>query len=179
MSELFFAAKCDVSTHIHNHNSKEPLFVRFLHGLVIITAFSIHSIFDGISIGIKTTSSEIWTMFIAIASHKLLISLIISVELYEKCSNFILMAFHMTLFSIMSPIGILAVILAEESLNSNSETNPIVILLSAISSGTILYIVFFEILQKDRVSELSGIIQFVSMGIGFGLMFCVTNTMKE
>ncbi len=85
----------------------------------------------------------------------------------------------MTLFSIMSPIGILAVILAEESLNSNSETNPIVILLSAISSGTILYIVFFEILQKDRVSKLSGIIQFVSMGIGFGLMFCVTNTLKE
>ncbi len=85
----------------------------------------------------------------------------------------------MTLFSIMSPIGILIVIIAEESLDSESESNPIVVLLSAISSGTILFIVFFEILQKERVSKLSGIIQFVCMAFGFGIMFCVTNTLKE
>jgi hypothetical protein len=79
----------------------------------------------------------------------------------------------------MSPIGILIVIIAEESLDSESESNPIVILLSAISSGTILFIVFFEILQKERVSKLSGIIELVCMAIGFGIMFCVTNTLKE
>jgi zinc transporter 1/2/3 len=79
----------------------------------------------------------------------------------------------------MSPIGILIVIIAEESLDSESESNPIVVLLSAISSGTILFIVFFEILQKERVSKLSGIIQFVCMAFGFGIMFCVTNTLKE
>jgi zinc transporter 1/2/3 len=164
---------------LQSYPNEELIFARFLHGLVIIIAFSIHSLFDGISIGIKTTSSEIWTMFIAISSHKLLIAFIISVELYEKCANIILVVFHMTLFSMMSPIGILIVIIAEESLDSESETNLIVVLLSAISSGTILYIVFFEILQKERVSRLSGIIQLVSMAIGFGIMFCVTNTLKE
>jgi zinc transporter 1/2/3 len=85
----------------------------------------------------------------------------------------------MVLFSIMSPIGILIVIIAEESISSESESNPIVVLLSAISSGTILYIVFFEILQKERVSRLSGIIQLVSMAIGFGIMFCVITTLRE
>jgi len=118
-------------------------------------------------------------MFIAIAAHKLLISFVISVELYEKCSSIVLVVFHMTLFSIMSPIGILIVILAENSLNSDSEANPVVILLSAISSGTILYIVFFEILQKERVSNLSEIVQIIAMAIGFGLMFLVTTTLRE
>jgi zinc transporter 1/2/3 len=170
---------CEVPLHLHNYLNEEPIYVRFLDGLIIIIAFSVHSLFDGISIGIKTTTSEIWTMFIAIASHKLLISFIISVELYEKCANIILVAFHMVLFSIMSPIGILIVIIAEESISSESESNPIVVLLSAISSGTILYIVFFEILQKERVSRLSGIIQLVSMAIGFGIMFCVITTLRE
>ena len=153
--------------------------MRFLHGLVIIGSFSIHSIFDGISIGVRAESTEIWTMFIAIASHKLIIALIIGVEVYEKCRNHLLVVFHMTLFSIMSPIGILTVLLTERSLDTHSEVNPIVILLSAIASGTILYIVFFEILQKDRVSKLSPIIQFIAMFIGYGLMFMITISLSE
>ena len=153
--------------------------MRFIRGLIIISAFSIHSIFDGISIGVKTEPLEIWTMFIAIASHKLMIALIISVELYDKCSNFLLVVFHMILFSIMSPIGILVVIISESASHGDSEPNPITVVLSAIASGTILYIVFFEILQKERVTKLRPITQFISMAVGFGLMFCVTHTLKE
>jgi len=158
---------------------EDRLLTRFLHGLVIIASFSIHSIFDGISIGVRSDRDEIWTIFIAIASHKLMIALIISVELYEKCRNFLLVVIHMILFSIMSPIGIWCVMLAEQTLDTHSEENPIVILLSALASGTILYIVFFEILQKNRVSKLQPIVQFIAMFIGFGLMFMITISLSE
>ncbi|CAG2162935.1 unnamed protein product, partial [Oppiella nova] len=158
----------------------KQLISRFLHGLVIICTFSVHSIFDGISIAARQHPSEIWTVFIAIASHKLMIALIIGVELYEKCQNFLFVVFHMTVFSIMSPIGIFVVIGAERSVQSaDHEANPVVILLSAIASGTILYIVFFEILQKTRVDKLKPFMQFISMAIGFGLMFGITTTLNE
>ncbi|CAG2171315.1 unnamed protein product [Oppiella nova] len=172
-------SKCDISTHLHNVIKLEPVYIRLIHGLVIISAFSIHSLFDGISIGVKTSTPEIWTMFIAICSHKLMIALILSVELYEKCLNFVLVVFLMVLFAIMSPIGIIAVVLAENSYDLNGEDNPFTIFLSAMASGTILYIVFFEILQKDRATKLRPIVQFIAIFIGFALMFLVTITMKE
>ncbi|CAG2117403.1 unnamed protein product [Medioppia subpectinata] len=172
-------SKCDISTHMHNVVKLEPLYIRLVHGLVIISAFSIHSIFDGISIGVKTTRPEIWTMFIAIASHKFMISLILGIEIYEKCHNFLLVVFQMILFSIMSPIGIITVILTENSYDINGEDNPFTIFLSAMASGTILYIVFFEILQKERATKLKPIVQFLAIFIGFGLMFLVTITIRE
>ncbi|XP_054159190.1 zinc transporter ZIP3-like [Oppia nitens] len=173
-------AKCDIDTHEHDLVKTDALYVRALHALVIIFAFSIHSVFDGISIGVKTNTVEIWTMFIAIGSHKLLVALIVGVELYEKCVNFLLFLFNMILFSIMSPIGIITMVITENTMNAeDNEVNPVTIFLSAIASGTILYIVFFEILQKERATKLKPIIQLSSIFVGYILMLLVTTCLRE
>ena len=71
----------------------------------------------------------------------------------------------------MSPLGILVVIVAEDSLlDENSESNPVIIGTTAIATGTLLYIVFYEILQKDRCQGISGFVQFVSVLVGFAVM---------
>lgn len=173
------AAKCDIASHEHTLVKAEPLYVRFFHGLMIVTAFSIHSLFDGISIGVKDTSAGLWTMFVAICSHKLLVALIVSVELFDKCASFALVVLHMTFFALMSPLGIISVVLSQNSITADSEANPLTILLSAIASGTILYIVFLEILQKDRVTKLKPLIQFISLALGFAIMFAVTIVIKD
>lgn len=53
----------------------QPLSVRFLQGFVVIVAFSAHSIFDGVAVGLQEESSSVWTMFFAICSHKLVVAL--------------------------------------------------------------------------------------------------------
>jgi zinc transporter ZupT len=60
-----------------NHKTfhSNPASVRFIQGLVIIIAFSAHSIFDGVAIGLQEESTRIWTMFFAICSHKLVVAL--------------------------------------------------------------------------------------------------------
>lgn len=62
-------------------NHLQPKSVRFLQGLVVIIAFSAHSVFDGVAIGLQEESSRIWTMFFAICSHKLVVALAVGMLL--------------------------------------------------------------------------------------------------
>lgn len=64
-----------VSQLVSKDKHLQPPSVRFLQGLVVIIAFSAHSIFDGVAIGLQEESSRIWTMFFAICSHKLVVAL--------------------------------------------------------------------------------------------------------
>ncbi|KAI1301721.1 Zinc transporter ZIP3 [Halotydeus destructor] len=152
-----------------------PASVRFARGLITITAFSAHSVFDGVAIGLQESSSQIWTMFFAICVHKLVVAFAVGMELFEQTSSLTMTVVHMTLFSVMSPIGILIVIVTESSMAEGD--SPVIIMLSAVATGTILYIVFFEILQRDRSkddSKLTGFILYLSMIVGFASMVCIT-----
>ncbi|XP_054159840.1 zinc transporter ZIP3-like [Oppia nitens] len=160
--------------------NNEPSIVLFIRGLVIILSFSVHSIFDGLAIGLQTSSSELWFMFFAISVHKLVIAFVVSLQLFEQSHRLFLVAIHMAIFAIMSPIGILIVIISEESLvGENSESNPIVILLTSIATGTLLYIIFYEILQKDRRENINGFLQLFSILFGFGVMLTINVMISE
>lgn len=114
-------------------------------------------------------------MFFAICVHKLVVSFAVGMELYEKTSSLTITSMLMGLFSLMSPIGIIIVILTESSMSESD--SPVIIMLSAVATGTILYIVFFEILQRDRSKDdnkFSGFFLFTSMIVGFGTMVCIT-----
>ena len=51
-------------------------------------------------------------------------------------------------FSIITPIGIAIGIAVTEG--SNIEGSPLVAILQALAAGTLIYVVFFEILEKER-----------------------------
>ena len=130
-------------------------------------------LFDGLSIGLQLTTSDIWSVFLAITTHKLVIAFVVSLELYSQCKRLTIVVIHMVLFSILSPIGILIVIIEESLIGSESESNPIVILLTSIATGTLMYIVFYEILQKGRCERLSSFVQFASVTAEFIIMLTI------
>ena len=154
--------------------------MRFVQGLVVIVAFSAHSVFDGVAVGLQEQSSRIWTTFFAICSHKLVVSFAVGMQLFEKTQSMRVTAGLMSLFSIMSPVGIFIVLLSESYVSGNQ--SPFMILLSAVATGTILYIVFFEILQRDQDHEkmgqpppkLFGLFLYTSMLVGFLFMLLLT-----
>lgn len=148
-----------------------PFSVRFIRGFVTILAFSAHSIFDGVAIGLQETRSQIWTIFFAISIHKLVVAFAIGLELFDQVKSLALTTFHMALFSLTSPVGIIIVIITQQKFSEKE--SPIMTLLSATATGTILYILFFEILQTDSGSKVSKFVQFVSVLIGFLVMTAV------
>lgn len=137
----------------HSVNSNRQAaghFYKFLRGFLIVAAFLLHSIFEGVSIGSQTSVDKVWTLLFAIGCHKFIIAAVVGLEIYATTLESNLWTFiHMTLFSLMSPIGILLVILAQGTLHVN-ESDPIMILIQSFATGTVLYIVFVEILQHDK-----------------------------
>lgn len=144
----------------------------FLRGLIIVIAFLAHSIFDGVAIGLQTSSYSIWTMFFAICLHKFVVVFAIGFELFEKTGSLLFTSIHMTIFSAMSPLGIFLTIVIEKGLSEDGSLT--LILLNAVATGAILYIVFLEILQADRCPEVNGLVQLLFLMAGFTLMTCMT-----
>lgn len=154
-------------------------FYKFMRGLLIVSAFGAHSIFDGVAIGSQVTVEKVWTIFLAISCHKLIIAAVVGLELYTATLESNLWTIvHLSIFSIMSPIGIILVVIAQESLHINSN-HPAMILLQSFATGTLLYIVFVEILQPKEnqaarfEGEKSKFGRSFSLIAGFALMLMV------
>lgn len=151
-----------------------PASVRFIQGLVTIGAFSAHSIFDGLAIGLQSTENQIYTMLFAISMHKLVVAFAVGLELFDQTSSLWMTTVHMSIFSVMSPIGIWIVIFSQSGEVTSENESLVLIMLSAVATGTIIYIVFFEILQKDRSSSpVNGLLLWLIMVIGFVLMLSI------
>lgn len=164
-----------------NNKQQATEFYKFIRGLLIISAFGAHSIFDGVAIGSQVSSEKVWTIFFAISCHKLIIAAVVGLELFvATLESHLWTLVHLTLFSLMSPIGILLVVVAQNSLSINSN-DPSMILLQSFATGTLLYIIFVEILQpkEDQTYERQKLGKSFSLLAGFAMMLAVLTLISE
>lgn len=155
--------------------------VKFLRGFLIISAFLLHSLFEGLTIGTQPTVEKVWTMLFAIACHKLIIAAVVGLELYATTlESHLWTLVHVGLFSLMSPIGIVLVVLAQDSLKLD-ENDPTMVLVQSFATGSVLYIVFVEILQpkEGKHPERNKLGKSVSLLAGFALMLAVLTQVNE
>lgn len=102
----------------------------------------------------------------AIAAHKLVIAFCIGVELIATRTKTWLSFVYITTFAVVSPlgIGIGILLVGGEGATAAGLTS---VILQGLASGTLLYVIFFEIWKSDR----SGILQYFAALVGFGIMF--------
>lgn len=137
-----------------------------IRGLLIVMALSVHELFEGLAVGLEDEPSNVWYMFGSVAAHKLVIAFCIGVELMVHKTKTWLMLVYIFIYAIVSPLGIGIGILV----SNNGENDGYLIasvILQGLASGTLLYVIFFEILAKHK----EGIVQFIAVVIGFFLMF--------
>ena len=66
---------------------------------------------------------------------------------------------YMTVFCAVSPIGVgIGMALSSPSQESEMTTSALVVV-QGLATGSLLYVVFFEILEKERQKEVSGLLQ--------------------
>lgn len=152
--------------HTHSHLGSSATVVSSLRGLLIVLALSIHELFEGLAIGLEKTTGDVWYMFGAVSAHKLVIAFCIGIELWVQKTKMSLAILYVLIFAIVSPLGIgIGMILSK---NDDTDTVDLVsVILQGLASGTLLYIIFFEILTKQS----SGFIQQIAIIIGFFTMF--------
>lgn len=163
----------EVQAHQHEGHSHTVHFdsgntTAVVRGLVIILALSIHELFEGLAVGLESSSNTVWYMFGAINAHKQVIAFCIGIELVTSDLKSYLIIIYVFIFSIVSPIGIGVGILV---CTYNHSTTFVGVILQGLASGTLVYVVFFEILQGEKKR---GLLQYFSIVIGFGIMFVIT-----
>ena len=150
---------------------------RSLRDVLTVLALSFHAVFEGLAIGLEDSSSDVWTLFIAIASHKLVIAFVIGLELVIACTPIKLFSLYVVSFALVSPVGVgigLLLTAGPMQFGASEETHFLIVgILQGISAGTILYVVVFEILQREKSKSVPGLLQLAFVLLGFAAMLCI------
>ncbi|KAH8251573.1 hypothetical protein KR038_002280 [Drosophila bunnanda] len=137
-----------------------------LRGLFIVSALSLHELFEGMAIGLESSASSVWFMFGAVSAHKLVLAFCVGVELIVARTRVTLAVIYVLTFAVVSPLGIGIGILIN---HGQETTGPSLVsaILQGFACGTLIYVVFFEILSKNR----SGLRAYLALFVGFLVMF--------
>jgi zinc transporter 1/2/3 len=120
------------------------------HSIVLLIALSLHHIFEGLSIGLKTSSAAVWHMCICIVSHETIISFSLGMQLAATFDSRTKVTIAAALCAAISPIGtIMGILIVETGGESNNSVQIINGLLQAVATGIFIYVTFFEILQGE------------------------------
>ncbi|KAG5893144.1 hypothetical protein JTB14_000408 [Gonioctena quinquepunctata] len=166
--------------HNHQHNnhadhshvvidSSVNSTIAIIRGLLVVLALSVHELFEGLAVGLEDSPHTVWYMFGAVSAHKLVIAFCIGVELVTSGIKTVFVIIYVFTFAVVSPLGIGIGILVSNY--KSSSTTSVSVILQGLASGTLLYVVFFEILQADKKS---GLKQYCAILTGFVIMFAIT-----
>lgn len=155
--------------HVHHHLPPTDLdgkLVSSIRGLLIVLALSVHELFEGLAVGLEGSTATVWYMFGAVAAHKYVIAFCVGVELIVARTKFWLAVAYIFTYSVVSPLGIgIGILLSNGS--QTEDTAVVSVILQGLASGTLLYVIFFEVLSKER----SGLWQYMAVFAGFFFMF--------
>ncbi|CAK1541990.1 unnamed protein product [Leptosia nina] len=143
----------------------------------LLCALLVHSFLEGLAIGLQDSTSQVLLLLAAVACHKFVVGFCLGAELCESGNRLCAHIVSVTLFSGGSVAGIgLGAGLDSISKLKNSIAVPI---MQALAAGTLLYVTVSEVLPRERArwhekKRSAGIAQFLSVGIGFAVMYLST-----
>jgi len=145
-----------------------------LRAFCLILALMIHSLFEGLTVGLQSTTMGLVELVALLCFHKCLIGFSLGVNIINAGQDFKMHLKQGLLFAAASPTGIIfGVIITTSKLHIlNGEATAF---LTATATGTFLYITFFEILAKDlKGNKISDLVNFVLCLLGFAFFAGLT-----
>lgn len=139
-------------------------------GLLTVVALSFHAIFEGLAVGLEPVVGSVIYLAAAIATHKLVIAFCVGMELYVAGTSRKTILGYLSVFSMVTPIGIMVGLALGYFKNDSENLGPVPTILQGMAAGTLLYVVFFEVLARERANDKSGLLQLAAILVGFMLM---------
>lgn len=142
-----------------------------LRGLLVVVALSFHSIFEGLAIGLQPTPRDVWYLFTAVSIHACAILFCMGLELVTSGTRLVHAIVYMVTLAVVSPIGV-AIGIAVTTSDVDSAVHALIVgVLQGFAAGTILYITFFEILERERRKQTGcSQLRLLFILLGFALM---------
>ena len=135
---------------------------RNLRDIPTVLALSFHAVFEGLAIGLEGSSVEVWQMLAAIGSHKFIVTFSLSLQLMEAGTTSLGFALFLIFFSLTSPLGIGVGLAVLEIADDQTEVHQVTVaVLQGLAGGAIVYLVVFELIQRERGRDVAGLLQLV------------------
>lgn len=136
---------------------------------ILVLALSMHSIFEGLALGLIVEVDRLIQIAVAVMIHKSIIAFAMGVSMVQHKMSLGTVVKAALIFSIMGPIGISVGIgvLDSASLKSSNLASGI---LQGIANGTFIFVTFFEILQNELARKGNGLLKVLFMIIGYSIV---------
>lgn len=153
----------------------------------LLAALSLHSLLEGLAIGVQDTSAKVLILVTAVACHKYVVGFCLGLEVNSGSSDSRASAIRtlflcMLIFAFGSVMGIaIGMALVDYEQFWSSSTIPI---LQAIAGGTLLYVTVCEVLPREKAkyhqrSKSTIVWQLVAMLVGFTVMTLMNTFLGE
>ena len=106
--------------HHHHHGLVSPS----IRGFLVIIGLSMHAIFEGITVGLEQSPSDVYKLLAALASHKFVIAFCIGLELATSGVRIAVQTAYIFVFSIMTPIGKIQLGITQPNPSEPNRTQP-------------------------------------------------------
>lgn len=134
--------------------------------ILLLIALSLHSVFEGLAVGLQKNSSDVFEIIIGIIIHKAIIAFSLGMTLAQSTLSYFNSLLSVLTFSLASPIGIGFGLMIVEFRNGTS-SSLIEGILQGLACGTFLYITLFEILQHELRNSDLRLVKVLFLFIGF------------
>lgn len=154
--------------HHHRHHHNEQMSDRHstLRAVLLLFALSLHSLFEGLALGLLTSNDVIISIFSALIIHKLVMGFSLGLNLVQSKLSVCSIVGSIFFFSITSPVGAAIGIVVSETYQT-----PLAQLISgilqAIAGGTFLYVTFFEVLPHEMNAGGNRLLKVLAIILGF------------
>lgn len=132
-----------------------------LRGLFTVLALSCHEVAEGMAIGLAARADHAWCLLAAVATRKLVVACCVGLELaWSDTRRSVLIVYAVTSAAV-APVGIVAGMLIAHHFGG-----PVAVVLRGLTAGTLLYVVFSEVLPPHE----SGRSHLLPVVVGFGVL---------
>lgn len=158
------------SGHVHVDFSSQSA----LRAFILVFSLSLHSIFEGLAVGLVEEEKQVMEICLALMIHKCIIALSLCFRLIQGKIRRAVAAGCLLLFSVMSPLGIAIGVGLTEETKSSPKQQIVRCSLEGLAGGTFFYITFMEILPHElHGAHRNNMPKVCMMLLGFALVTAV------
>ncbi|XP_043351702.1 methyltransferase-like protein 17, mitochondrial isoform X5 [Dermochelys coriacea] len=136
--------------------------------LVLFITLSLHSLFEGLAVGVQQGEAGALQLCLAVLVHKGVIAFSLGLQLVQSGTRPRCRLLYLGIFALMSPSGMAVGI--GLSLSGGAAGGLAMALLEGVAAGTFLYITFLEILPHELSSREPPLAKFSFIALGFTVM---------
>ncbi len=128
--------------------TEDPNAHSVIRSFILLVALSLHSVFEGLAVGLQPDTHQVLQIFVALVLHKCILAFSLGINLVQSKLKITIVIMSNLTFCVASPLGI-GIGIAITDLTDSLASSLVSGILQGLASGTFLYIVFLEILPYE------------------------------